>query len=113
MTHSIRFRPSPVLVALLALAAAAIAIAVVVVGSPAATASSGRTVTVTRGVVQSTVSGTGNLAPANQLELNFGTSGNVTKIYVKEGQHVSKGQLLARLDDSSAKVTVAQAQADL
>jgi multidrug resistance efflux pump len=96
-----------------ALAAAAIAIAVVVVGAPAATVGSGRTATVTRGVIQSTVSGTGNLAPANQLELNFGTSGNVTKIYVTEGQHVSTGQLLARLDDSSAKVAVAQAQADL
>jgi membrane fusion protein, macrolide-specific efflux system len=113
MKASIRHRPSPALIALVALAAAAIAIAVVVVGAPAATVGSGRTATVTRGVIQSTVSGTGNLAPANQLELNFGTSGNVTKIYVTEGQHVSTGQLLARLDDSSAKVAVAQAQADL
>jgi multidrug efflux pump subunit AcrA (membrane-fusion protein) len=113
MTKPIRYRPSPALIALSALAAAAIALAVVVVGSPAATTSSGRTVTVTRGVIQSTVSGSGNLAPANQLELNFGTGGAVTKIYVNEGQHVSTGQLLARLDDSSAKVAVAQAQANL
>jgi macrolide-specific efflux system membrane fusion protein len=113
MKRSLRNRTSPALIALSALAAVAVAMAVVVVGSPAATASSGRTVTVTRGVVQSIVSGTGNLAPANQLELNFGTGGDVTKLYVTEGQHVTEGQLLARIDDSSAKVAVAQAKADL
>ncbi|WP_028060193.1 efflux RND transporter periplasmic adaptor subunit [Candidatus Solirubrobacter pratensis] len=110
---TLRDRPSPTLIALSALAATAVAIAAIVVGSPVATADSGRTVTVARGVIQSTVSGSGNLAPANQLELNFGTSGDVTKISVEEGEHVSKGQLLARIDDSSAKVAVAQAKADL
>jgi multidrug efflux pump subunit AcrA (membrane-fusion protein) len=110
---TLRNRPSPTLIALSALAATAVAIAAIVVGSPVATADSGRTVAVARGVIQSTVSGSGNLAPANQLELNFGTSGDVTKISVEEGEHVSKGQLLARIDDSSAKVAVAQAKADL
>jgi macrolide-specific efflux system membrane fusion protein len=110
---TLRNRPSPTLIALSALAATAVAIAAIVVGSPVATADSGRTVAVARGVIQSTVSGSGNLAPANQLELNFGTSGDVTKIPVEEGEHVSKGQLLARIDDSSAKVAVAQAKADL
>jgi len=104
-------RPSPALIALSALAAGAIAIAVVVVGSPPATASSGRTVTVTRGVVQSTVSGSGNLAPGNQFELNFATSGVVTNVYVKAGQHVSEGQLLAQIDDSSANVVDLRAPA--
>ena len=113
MNKRTRLRPPPAVIALSALAVGAVAVAVVVVGSPPATASPGRTVTVTRGVVQSTVSGSGNLAPANQLELNFGTGGKVTKIYVKAGEHVSQGQLLARIDDSSAKVAVAQAQADL
>src|SRR4051812_20773409 len=97
---ALRHRPSPALIALSAMAAVAVAAAIAVVGagSPAATASSGRTVAVTRGVIQTTVSGAGNLAPANQLELNFGTGGDVTKIDVKEGEHVSKGQLLARID---------------
>jgi macrolide-specific efflux system membrane fusion protein len=113
MKERTRHRPAPALIVLSALAVVAIAAAVVVVGSPPATAATGRTVAVTSGVVQSTVSGAGNLAPANQLELNFGSSGKVTKIYVKEGEHVSQGQLLARIDDSSAKVAVAQAQADL
>src|SRR3954464_9092494 len=113
MSKRFRHRPAPAVILLAALAAVAVAMAVVVVGSPAATPSSGRTVTVTRGVIQSTVSGSGNLAPANQLELNFGTGGDVTKIDVKEGEHVGKGQLLARVDDSSAEVAVAQAQANL
>src|ERR1700716_2406878 len=113
MKRSLRNRTSPALIALSALAAVAVARAVVVVGSPAATASSGRTVAVTRGVVQSIVSGTGNLAPANQLELNFGAGGDVTKIYVEEGDHVGAGQLLARIDDGSAKVAVTQAKAAL
>src|SRR4051794_26216985 len=101
MTDSIPYRPSPTLIVLPVLAAVAAPppIGVVVAGSPAATAGSGRTVSVTRGVIQSTVSGSGNLAPPNQLELNFGTGGKVTKIYVKAGQHVSNGQLLARIDD--------------
>ena len=113
MTDRTRYPPAPALIALSAVAVVAIAAAVSVVGSPPATASSGRTVAVTRGVVQSTVSGAGNLAPANQLELNFGSSGKVTKIYVEPGEHVSQGELLARVDDSSANVAVAQAKAAL
>ena len=56
-----------------------------------------RIVTVSQGVVQSIVSGSGNLEPANQLDVNFGTSGQITKIYVEEGDHVSKGDLLAKV----------------
>ncbi|MDQ8043792.1 MAG: biotin/lipoyl-binding protein, partial [Solirubrobacteraceae bacterium] len=81
--------------------------------SGSAASASTRTVTVAKGVVQSTASGTGNLAAANELDLNFGTSGTVSKVYVKEGEHVSQGQLIARLDSDSQKVALAQAKADL
>jgi macrolide-specific efflux system membrane fusion protein len=107
-------RRTPVTVAVGAVAAVAVFGAVTAVGSSSTEATtSERTVTVSRGVVQSTVSGSGNLAPANQVDLSFGTSGQITKIYVKSGQHVHAGQLLAKLDPTSAKVTLAQAQADL
>jgi multidrug efflux pump subunit AcrA (membrane-fusion protein) len=106
-------RPAVTTIALAIVAAAAVVAAVLVIGSPSTSSARERTVTVARGVVQSTVSGSGNLSPANQLELNFGTSGEVTKIYVKEGDHVGTGQVLAKLDDSAAKVDVAQAEADL
>src|SRR5215468_4160867 len=97
-------RPPLTTIALGIVAAAAVVVAVLVVGgSPAASSTRERTVTVARGVVQSTVSGSGNLAPANQSEVDFGTSGTVTKIYVHEGEHVGEDEVLAKIDDSSAK----------
>jgi macrolide-specific efflux system membrane fusion protein len=92
----------------------AIVAAVLVVGpasgSPAAT---GRVVTVGEGVVQSTVSGSGNVQAAAQLDLGFKTAGVVTAIYVHQGQHVVAGQLLAELNPRSAEVTLEQARASL
>jgi multidrug efflux pump subunit AcrA (membrane-fusion protein) len=112
---ALRLRRQPPLTYVLAIVALAAAIgAALAVGAPSPAGSSiERTVTVSRGVIQSTVSGTGSLAPAHQYDLNFGTSGDVSKIYVKEGQHVSDGELLARLDPSSAEVDLAKARADL
>jgi len=107
-------RGLPFVPALLAIAAvAAVVVAVLTVGSDSQATTSERIVTVSQGVVQSIVSGSGNLEPANQLNVNFGTSGRITKIYVKEGDHVSKGDLLAKVDDASQRVDLAQAQAQL
>jgi HlyD family secretion protein len=109
-----RTRPSWILYALGALSIAAILAAVLVIG-PASAGSSTvtRTATAANGVVQSTVSGSGNLQPASQLNLGFGTSGTVEHIYVSEGQHVVAGQLLAKLDPQSAEATLQQARASL
>jgi HlyD family secretion protein len=80
---------------------------------------SGNTTAVTRtakaaeGVVQSTVSGSGNLQPASQLDLGFKTSGTVTKIYVIQGEHVTEGKLIAELNPQSAEVTLEQSKAAL
>ncbi len=97
-----------------ALCAGAIVAAVLVVG-PASGSQNvvTRTATVARGVVQSTVSGTGNLQPASQLNLGFSTSGTVTAISVRQGQEVAQGQLLATLDPQGAEVTLEQARATL
>ena len=97
-----------------ALCAGAIAAAFLLVG-PA----SGSQTTVTRtakaaeGIVQSTVSGSGNLAAVSQLNLGFKTSGTVTNIYFKQGQQVAEGQLLATLNPESAEVTLEQSRASL
>jgi multidrug efflux pump subunit AcrA (membrane-fusion protein) len=72
-----------------------------------------RTATAAQGVVQSTVSGSGNLQAASQLDLGFKTSGTVTNIYVSQGQHVTEGQLLATLNPESAEVTLEQSKAAL
>jgi multidrug efflux pump subunit AcrA (membrane-fusion protein) len=106
-------RPALTTLALAALAAAAIVVAVLVVGSPAASSAQERTATVERGVIQSTVSGSGNLEPANQTDVDFATSGEITHIYVKEGQHVSRDDILAKVDPAAANVDLAQAEADL
>ncbi len=114
-TLATRFREQPVLNTLLVLAC----VALIILGFEAvgpSSSSSGqatRTATAKDGVVQSTVSGSGNIQSADELNLGFKTSGTVTHIYVKEGQHVTQGQLLATLDPSSAEVTLEQAKASL
>ncbi len=106
-------RPWPTYL-LAALCVGAIVAAVLVVGPSSGTASAtGRTITVGEGVVQSTVSGNGNIQAATQLDLGFKTSGVVTQIYVHQGQHVTEGQLLAELNPDSAEVTLEQARASL
>jgi multidrug efflux pump subunit AcrA (membrane-fusion protein) len=97
-----------------ALCAGAIAAAILVVGPASGSqATATRTATVARGVVQSTVSGSGNLQPASELNLGFRTSGTVTNIYVTQGEQVAQGQLLATLNPQSAEVTLEQAKASL
>jgi macrolide-specific efflux system membrane fusion protein len=92
----------------------AILAAVLLVGpASGSTAATGRTITVGEGVVQSTVSGSGNIQAATQLDLGFKTSGVVTQIYVTQGAHVTEGQLLAELNPDSAEVTLEQARASL
>lgn len=91
-----------------------IVLAITSIGSSSASsAATQRTATVKRGVVQSTVSGDGSLEAVQQVELNFGTSGEVTEIDVEAGQKVSKGDVLARIDSSSARASLASAEAQL
>ncbi len=114
MSRKLRRHLTPLNVVLGALAAGGVIAAMIVIGpESSATAARERTVTVTKGVVQSTVSGSGNLSPANTMDLSFGATGKVTKVYVKAGQHVTSGQLLARIDSSTAEVDLAEAQATL
>jgi len=81
--------------------------------STPATLASIRTAAVTRGVVLSSVSATGNIAAASQLSVNFRTSGTISAVAVKVGQHVKAGQILGRLDPTDAKAGVTEAEANL
>lgn len=72
-----------------------------------------RTETVAKGTQTLTVSVDGTLSPRKQSELNFGVSGTVTKVYVKAGDKVSKGDKLARIDDDELTDAVDLAQANL
>jgi macrolide-specific efflux system membrane fusion protein len=91
-----------------------IALAITSIGSSSASSTAEqRTASAERGVVQSTVSGNGSLEAAKQVELNFGSSGEVTEIDVEAGQKVSKGDVLARIDSSSARASLASAEAQI
>ncbi len=61
-------------------------------------------------MVQSTVSGTGNIEPGTDVSVNFQTGGTLSQVYVKVGQHVKQGQLLATLDPTAAQLSVDQAE---
>jgi multidrug efflux pump subunit AcrA (membrane-fusion protein) len=102
---------------LYALAVVAIAVAVLAIteiGPPSSSARTSReVVTAEQGVVQSTVSGTGNIAAGVDDTVNFNTSGTLQDVYVHVGQHVNAGQLLADLDPTSAQLSLDQANESL
>ncbi|HEY3409118.1 MAG TPA: biotin/lipoyl-binding protein [Propionicimonas sp.] len=79
----------------------------------ATTASSSRTVQVTRGTQTMSVAFDGTLSPRKQSNVNFSVSGTVTSVKVKAGQIVKKGQKLAAVDDSDLADAVALAKANL
>ena len=73
-------------------------------------------VPVTRGNLVNDVSVTGTLTYATRETLSFGQQGTVSEISVSEGDEVSAGDPLARLDDETAanlEQAVAQARVDL
>lgn len=55
----------------------------------------------------------GNVETDQNVVLNAEFSGVLTNIYVKEGQRVSKGQRLAKIDDGGMSSQVAQQEAQL
>jgi multidrug efflux pump subunit AcrA (membrane-fusion protein) len=109
-----RTRASWLVYALGALCAGAIVAAVLLVGPASGSqASVTRTATVARGVVQSTVSGSGTLQPATKVGVDFATSGTLTGLFVSVGDHVTSGQLLAEIDPSSAESSLRSAEMSL
>ncbi len=50
---------------------------------------------------------------AIQVDLNFKTAGVLTDVLVRTGEQVTKGQVLARIDDGDARANLATAQAGL
>jgi membrane fusion protein, multidrug efflux system len=59
---------------------------------------------------QTTIDVTGLVASLNESRLSFKTGGIIEKIYVKEGQNVQKGQLLASLNLTEISANVQQAK---
>ena len=93
------------LVALALVAIAIVVAGVLELGPPSSSARTSRElVTAQKGVVQSTVTGSGNVEPGTEVFANFKTSGTLADVFVSIGQHVHQGQLLATLDPTSAQL---------
>jgi len=81
-------------------------------GSQASTATTA-TATITRGELIQSVSGSGQVKPAQDASLNFGTSGIVAQVLVNEGQQVQQGARLATIDTTDLDQQVLQGAANL
>jgi HlyD family secretion protein len=71
------------------------------------------TQSVQSGDLMVTVSATGNLQPTNQVEVGSELSGIVDAVEVDYNDHVTVGQILARLDTSRLEAQVLQSEAAL
>jgi HlyD family secretion protein len=72
-----------------------------------------RAVTAQRGAIRSVVSTNGKVEPLQNFEAHTPMGTTVTRILVREGDQVKKGQLLVRLDDAKARSQAAQAKAQV
>lgn len=59
------------------------------------------------------VKGSGSIGISIDANLNFDTGGKIGKLYVKKGDQVTKGKLLATLDTTSLEIALAQAKVNL
>ena len=66
-----------------------------------------------KGSISVSVSGTGQVASTNQVDVKPQVSGTILSIPVKLGQGVTAGQLIASLDSTSAQKSVRDAQVSL
>ncbi len=72
-----------------------------------------QTAKVQRGTLVASVGASGALQANNDVVLTFQSSGTVAEILVKEGDRVTKGTPLARLDRTDLQLQVQQAEANL
>jgi HlyD family secretion protein len=69
--------------------------------------------TVVRRNLTSLVSATGEIKPKNYINIGANAMGTLMEILVREGDHVKKGQLLARIEDRQAQAEVESQKASL
>jgi HlyD family secretion protein len=68
---------------------------------------------VQKGNITITVSATGNLEPTNQIDVGIEVSGTVSSVEVDYNDHVTVGQILARLDTSKLQAQVMKSKSAL
>jgi multidrug efflux pump subunit AcrA (membrane-fusion protein) len=69
--------------------------------------------TVKRGTISKTVTGSGQVAAENQLDVASEVSGKITSIPAKVGQHVNAGDLIATIDARDALLDLENAKISL
>ena len=92
-------RTPPLPLILLALAAAGAIVAGILLLGPSSSTASGTTIrlaSVGRGVVQQTVTASGNVEPLNEVGLNFKASGILTELYVSPARTSRPGSFWRR-----------------
>ena len=72
-----------------------------------------RTVKVTRGPLEVTSAATGTFQPLEYVDVGAQLSGQLRAVKVQPGELVRRGQLIAEIDDATAKARLAQTQAAL
>ena len=72
-----------------------------------------RVATVQRGPIRSLVSTNGKVEPIQNFEAHAPIPTTLKRLFVKEGDHVRKGQLLLQLDDADIRTQAARAQAQV
>ncbi|MEG2631068.1 MAG: efflux RND transporter periplasmic adaptor subunit [Comamonas sp.] len=78
-----------------------------------AAASPWQTVTVARGDIEASVAAIGTLQPLRSVDVGAQVSGQITRLLVRAGDAVEKGQLLAEIDASVLAATVEAGQAQI
>jgi HlyD family secretion protein len=63
--------------------------------------------------IASTVTASGEIKPKNFVNVGANAMGRITRLFVKEGEHVKKGQLLAQLENVQSAADVEQMKATL
>lgn len=66
-----------------------------------------QTAVASRGNLEIFASGTGSIVPSKQISLGFDESGTLTELNVQEGDRVTMGEVLARLQTSETEETIA------
>lgn len=70
-------------------------------------------VEVSRGDLMVTVSADGNLSFVKDRQLTFGITGTIAEVNVEEGERVSQGEVLARLDTTSLELAAKAAEVEM
>jgi len=111
LKHRVRVTRSRVIIIVLAVVVVAGAgVGVWVATRPAAAATTSYA-TVSSRTLRQTISSSGTIEPAQQQDLNFAVSGQVTGVTATVGQQVTAGTALATVNSASLAASLAEAQA--